>query len=134
MIGGMDDSGAEQFATEWERAWNAQDLAGLLVHFSDDVVWTSPVAAHLVAGSGGVLNGKDALRAYFSQGMQPGREVHFDVVAVYRGVSTIVINYRNQRGALVSEVLVLGQDGRVHEGHATYLSTGNSEQGLPGTG
>jgi ketosteroid isomerase-like protein len=130
----MDDAAVEQFAAQWERAWNEQDLDGLLGHFSDDVLWTSPVAGQLVAGSGGVLKGKEALRAYFSQGMQPGREVHFEVVGVYRGVGTIVINYRNQRGGLVNEVLVLGQDGRVSEGHATYLSTGSAEQGLPGTG
>jgi hypothetical protein len=43
------------------------------------------------------------------------------VEALYVGVSTIVINYRNHRGSLVNEVLRF--DGElVVEGHGTYLS------------
>ena len=46
---------------------------------------------------------------------------HFDVVGVYGGVSVLVINYRNQRGDLVCEVLEF--DGaKVRRGHGTYLS------------
>jgi hypothetical protein len=44
-------------------------------------------------------------------------------VAVYVGVNTLVINYRNQLGRLVNEVLIF--DGSlVMQGHGTYLGTG----------
>ena len=49
-------------------------------------------------------------------------ELHFDIIGVYRGESTLVINYRNHRGELVNEVLTFGSDGLVCEGHGTYLS------------
>jgi hypothetical protein len=48
-------------------------------------------------------------------------DLQFDVVGVYRGESTLVINYRNHRGELVNEVLTFDGDGRVREGHGTYL-------------
>jgi hypothetical protein len=41
-------------------------------------------------------------------------------VALYVGVETLVINYRNQKGNFVNEVLVFEGD-VVVEGHGTYL-------------
>jgi hypothetical protein len=41
---------------------------------------------------------------------------------VYRGESTLVINYRNHRGELVNEVLTFDGD-LVREGHGTYLGS-----------
>jgi hypothetical protein len=43
----------------------------------------------------------------------------FDVVGVYRGESVLVINYRNERGGLVNEVLTFDGD-VVREGNGTY--------------
>jgi hypothetical protein len=48
-------------------------------------------------------------------------DLHFDIVGVYVGVSVLVINYRNQRGELVCEVLEF-DGGLVRRGHRTYLS------------
>jgi hypothetical protein len=48
-------------------------------------------------------------------------DLHFDIVGVYRGESVLVINYRNQRGALVNEVLEF-DGGLVRRGHGTYLT------------
>jgi hypothetical protein len=120
----MDDAGAKRFVDEWAQDWNNHDLEGLLSHFSDDVLWTSPVAAKVVEGSGGVLRGKVALRAYYAEGLRLTPELHFDVVGVYQGVNMLVINYRNHRGALVNEVLSFDQAGLVREGHGTYLGGG----------
>jgi len=48
-------------------------------------------------------------------------ELHFEIESLYLGVQTLVINYRNQAGGLVNEVLVF--DGAlVAEGHGTYLA------------
>ena len=47
-------------------------------------------------------------------------DLHFELIGVYRGESTLVINYRNHRGELVNEVLTF--DGAlVRVGHGTYL-------------
>ena len=112
---------ADQFADDWVRAWNAHDVEAVLAHFHDDVVFTSPVAARVLPESGGVVCGKDALRHYWTTALKLLPDLHFEVIGVYRGESTLVINYRNHRGQLVNEVLTFGADGLVSEGHGTYL-------------
>jgi hypothetical protein len=122
----MDSTEASRFAAQWAQDWNSHDLEALLSHFSDDVLWTSPVAAQIVEGSNGVLRGKVALHAYYAEGLRRTPELHFEVVGVYQGVNVLVINYRNQRGALVDEVLSFDDAGLVREGHGTYLGSGAS--------
>ena len=93
----------QQFADEWVRAWNSHDVEAVLAHFHDDVVFTSPIAARVLPDSMGVVRGKEALRHYWTTALALLPDLHFDVVGVYRGESTIVINYRNHRGELVNQ-------------------------------
>ena len=119
----------EQFSREWAQAWNRRDLEGLLRHFHDDAVFTSPLAIQVVPGSDGVLRGKEALRAYWTEGLRRVPDLHFVVESVYAGVNTLVIHYRNQKGTLVNEVLIF--DGaRAKEGHATYPKAAPNPAGL----
>lgn len=116
----MDIAQARAFAERWVTDWNAHDVNALLTHFTDDVVFTSPVAARLFGGDG-IVRGKEALRKYWSEGIRLIPDLRFELLALYVGVSTLVINYRNQAGGLVSEVLTF-DGGLVREGHGTYLA------------
>jgi hypothetical protein len=111
----------QAFAEQWERAWNAHDIEAVLDDFHDDVVFTSPVAARVLPDTRGVVRGKSALRHYWVTALKSLPDLHFEIVGVYRGESTLVINYRNHRGELVNEVLMFDADGLVREGHGTYL-------------
>jgi hypothetical protein len=111
----------QRFAQEWAAAWNRRDVEALLAHFHDDVVFTSPVAAEIVPDSSGVVYGKAALREYWRAALAVVPDLHFDVIGVYGGASVLVINYRNQRGDLVCEVLEF-EGALVRRGHGTYLS------------
>jgi hypothetical protein len=116
---GVDRAAAEAFVESWLAAWNDHDLDEILSHFAEEVVFSSPVAARLIAGSGGVVRGKAALRDYWSEGLRRLPDLHFELIDIYTGVETLVINYRNERGGLVNEVLRF--DGPlVVEGHGTY--------------
>jgi hypothetical protein len=117
----VDVEWAQSFADEWVRAWNAHDVDAVLEHFAEDIMFTSPVAARVVPDSGGVIRGKDELRAYWTSALSQVPDLHFDVVSVFAGVYTLVIAYRNHRGELVSEVLEFSR-GRVVRGHGTYLA------------
>ncbi len=108
------------FAQAWSAAWNRRDVEAVLAHFHDDVVFTSPVAAELLPGATGVVQGKAALREYWTTALAALPELHFEVLGVYRGQGVLVINYRNERGRLVNEVLEFDA-GRVRRGHGTYL-------------
>ncbi|MGC1420339.1 MAG: nuclear transport factor 2 family protein [Acidimicrobiales bacterium] len=112
---------ADRFAKAWVAAWNAHDLELILSHFSEDVTFTSPLAARIVPDSDGVIHGKPALREYWREGLRLQPELHFELEGLYVGVGTLVINYRNQSGRSVCEVLFL-EGGVVVQGHGTYLN------------
>ena len=112
-----------EFAERWIAAWNARDIAAVVANYCDDVVFTSPTAARFVPESGGTIRGKDALRAYWDVALEANSDLHFELVAVYGGVDTLVLQYRNQIGGLVSEVLTF-RNGLVSVGHATPLEIG----------
>lgn len=118
----MDQQFAQDFARGWAEAWNNKDLEAIVSHFSDDVVFISPVTAKVRPETGGVIRGKDQLRMYWGEGLKRIPDLHFEVEAVYAGVQALVINYRNHTGALVCEVLDFGDGELVARGHGTYLT------------
>lgn len=109
----------EAFVESWAAAWNRHDLDGILAHFADDAVFTSPIAAALMPETGGTLVGKDAIRSYWRLGLNRIPELRFRVLRVFTGVDCIVISYENQTGARVSEVLRFRGDLVTH-GDGTY--------------
>ena len=108
------------FAEDWLTAWNRHDVDAVLAHFHDDVVFSSPVAGWVMLDSKGVVRGKAALREYWNAALKTMPDLHFDIVGIYQGESVLVVNYRNQSGALVNEVLEF-DGGLVRRGHGTYL-------------
>ena len=117
------------FAESWLQAWNAHDLDAVLGHFADDAVFTSPVAAKLVEGSEGIIRGKAALREYWREGLRRIPDLHFELLGTYVGQTTLVLNYRNQAGGLVNEVLTFDGD-LVVAGHGTYFAGDTNQAGL----
>jgi hypothetical protein len=117
----MDHADAQKFADRWVKDWNSRDVERILEHFTDDVTFSSPFAQSMLGGDG-VVRGKAALREYWSIALSKIPDLHFEVLGVYAGVHTLVINYRNQVARLVCEVLTLDEVGMVTEGHGTYVS------------
>jgi aminoglycoside 6'-N-acetyltransferase len=118
----------EEFAAAWAAAWNAHDVEAVLEHFAEDAVFTSPVAARVVPGSDGVLQGKAAIRAYWTTALRGRPDLHVEVLGAYAGGDTLVINYRNQRGGLVNEVLTFA-GGLVVDGRGAYLAGAAADVG-----
>jgi hypothetical protein len=119
------------FAQSWLAAWNSHDIDAVLAHFSDDATFSSPVARELLGESHEVLRGKAAIRGYWEEGLRRIPDLKFELVDVYAGIDVIVINFRNQRGGLVCEVLLFDSDSHgdhhhrdlVVSGHGTYRET-----------
>ena len=112
-----------QFANEWIAAWNARDLDAILLHYADDVQFTTPVAATVVPESGGVIRGKAALSDYWSAALPQVPDLHFELVDALATVDGVAIVYRNQRDQLVSETVLFNADGLVWWGVAAYSAT-----------
>jgi len=125
----MDIERAREFTEGWLRNWNAHDLDAILTHYADDVVFTSPIAKAVSPETDGVLRGKVALREYWREGLRRIPDLRFELVNLYVGVHSLVINYRNQRGGLVNEVLIFDGD-QVVSGHGTYLDPEGNPAGL----
>lgn len=115
----MDHDFADRFARDWEADWNSRDLDRVLAHYADDVTFQSPLIARFTGDETGIVRGKEALRAYWAEGLRRLPNLHFEVVDVRASVDTLVLNYRNQDGGLVSEVLTL-RDGLVVAGLGAY--------------
>lgn len=115
----MDLACAQRFAEQWAADWNSRDLERILSHYTDDVVFASPRIATILGDPSGRVEGKEALRAYWAEGLRQLPSLHFSVEDVRASVDTVVINYRNERGQAVAEVLTFRND-RVCRGFGAY--------------
>lgn len=113
----------QQFARDWVADWNRHDVEAVLGHFHEDVVFTSPIACHVVPESAGVVSGKAALRDYWTRALVKAPDLRFTLIDVYVGVGAIVIHYRDQRGSEANEVLIF-EDMQVRQGFGTRQSAG----------
>ena len=57
----LEQSFAEQFATEWVEAWNSHDLERILAHYTDDFEMTTPYIIQAAGEPSGCLKGKEAV-------------------------------------------------------------------------
>jgi predicted ester cyclase len=110
------------FAEDWIAAWNSHDLDAIMSHYAPEAVLMSPVAARLLGHSSGTVDGKDALRAYFTRGLQVYPNLTFKLLEVLWGVSSVVLYYVNQNGTHCGEFMELGPDGKVIRVVAHYSS------------
>jgi ketosteroid isomerase-like protein len=121
-IAEMMDVNAIEFSREWEAAWNRRDVEAILKHFHDDAVFTSPVAKRIGFATDGVVNGKDALRRYWTAALAQNPDLRFQVTTVYQGANTLIIAYKNQQGIDRVEVLAF-RHGLVIEGHGAFAAS-----------
>jgi ketosteroid isomerase-like protein len=101
----MDLDFAKRFAAQWAAEWNSHDLDRVLVHYTADVVFASPLIVQLMGDPSGEVRGRKALRAYWAKALEMAPDLHFTVEDVRVSVDSIVINFRNQRGQPSAEVL-----------------------------
>jgi ketosteroid isomerase-like protein len=120
MIPMLTAKDAQQFAKDWCSEWNSHNLEAILAHYADGVVLTSPTAARLMKDPHGIVNGKQAVRNYFSVGLMAYPDLRFEVLDVTCGVGRMVVYYANQSGAKVSEYMELDSGGKVTKVIAHY--------------
>lgn len=114
----MEDLDPNQFAREWMAAWNARDLEAVLAHFSDDAMFSSPVALRMGHGIDGVLTGKDAIRQYWTAALALKPALPFTVRSVHAGVNVLAIAFDMHDGKQRTEILIF-EGGLVRRGYGT---------------
>ena len=106
------------FAADWAAAWNSHDLTRIMAHYRDDIRFNSRKAVALVGT--GLLNGKAALRDYWTRALTRQPDLHFTVVDVFAGHDMCVITYRNHRNVLAAETLHFDENGLVYAASACH--------------
>jgi hypothetical protein len=121
IIDGMTtESSATEFARQWVAAWNSHDLDAILSHYDADVVLTSPVAAQVLQDPSGTVVGNAALRNYFQRGLEAYPNLHFELLDVMSGLSSVVLCYKNQKGTKTAEFIEFGKHGKIIRVVANY--------------
>lgn len=116
----LTEADARQFADHWIQTWNSHDLDAILSHYAPDVVLTSPTAARLLQDPKGAVTGLDALRRYFSRGLEAYPNLTFELLDVLWGVSSILLYYKNQNGTNTGEFMEVNPEGKVVRVVANY--------------
>jgi hypothetical protein len=111
---------AQAFAHQWIAAWNSHDLDSIMSHYAADVVLISPTAAKILEDPSGTVEGDIALRNYFTRGLEVHPNLHFELLDVMYGLSSIVVCYKNQKGTKTAEFMEFGSDGKVRRVVANY--------------
>ena len=86
---------AEDFARDWIEGWNNHNIDHVLLHYADDFEMTSPLIVERFGIHDGKLKGKGAIRRYWVQGLANTPALHFKLIDVIVGVSSIAIIYES---------------------------------------
>jgi ketosteroid isomerase-like protein len=116
----MTEDEARSFAADWIEAWNSHDLDRIMTHYAEDLVLVSPIAAQLLNDPAGMVRGKDSLREYFQKGLNAFPQLRFDLIEVMRGLSSIVLYYKNQKGTKSGEFMELNPQRKITHVVANY--------------
>jgi hypothetical protein len=114
----FDDAFYETFASDWLASWNSHDIERILSHYDAQFEFSSPVLARVNPAGEGRLRGLAAARAYWTKGLAARPDLHFEPIALLKGVQSLVIHYRGLGGKLCAEFFVFGPDGKVVASHA----------------
>ena len=112
---------ALKFAEDWINSWNSHDIDVILSHYTEDFTIESPYALKWMPESGGVLNGKPAIKAYWLIALQSIPDLKFELQEVLTGINSITLYYFNPaNGKNTAEVMFFNADGKVTKVFAHY--------------
>jgi len=104
---------ASEFAASWVEAWNSCDLDRIVAHYSDDVVYSSPLVRSIGGGNSNSIRGLVALRNYFSAALRKFPSLHFRLRAVYAGDEAVILLHDSVDGLVAGEKLKLNKKGQI---------------------
>lgn len=110
----MTEEFAQTFAQEWVAAWNAHDIERVFAHYTDDFTIETPMALKIQPESKGVLQGKTAIREYWTLGLARIPDLRFEIIDVLTGINSMTIYYLNTAtGKRSAENLFFNEAGKV---------------------
>jgi ketosteroid isomerase-like protein len=117
-----DASRLASLGRDWIAAWNSHDLERVLAMYAKDSEMTSDKIQALGFDASGTVRGKERLRAYWGTALARLPDLRFELIETFVSPDSIVVFYRNDRGAKVCEYLRLNADGKIRQGSANHLA------------
>ena len=111
---------ASQFAEVWIEAWNNHNLTRIVSHYSDDIVFSSPLVATVGGVATGCLFGHEALGVYFKAALMKFPNLRFELRTVFHGTDALTIIYKSVNNLLAAETMVLSDDFHIKRVWAQY--------------
>ena len=105
----------------WIDAWNSRDLDRIMTLYDDKAEMSSLGIIILGINDEGQLKGKKRIRSYWKRALEARPELHFELLDVSTSPDSVIVRYRNDRGATVNEYLRLNAEGRIVQGSANHL-------------
>ena len=106
------------FSKVWESAWNSHDIDLILSHYSENIVFRSNKAISLVGS--GEIEGKESLRAYWTEALLHQPDLKFEVLDVFHGYQMLVVLYKNHKGILATETLYFDSNSQIYKAAACH--------------
>ena len=104
---------ASEFAASLVEIWNSRDLDRIVAHYSEDVVFSSPLVRTIGGGDSDTIRGRVALRRYFSAALRKFPSLRFRLRAVYAGDEAVILLHDSVNGLVAGEKLKLNEKGQI---------------------
>ncbi len=107
-------------ARDWVSAWNSHDIERILTYYAADAELISPFVSPLTGRCDGIVRGISGLRDYFSRGLRAYPTLHFELIGVYPGVVSCVLEYVSVGGLRAMETMEFNGRGQIRRVLAHY--------------
>jgi hypothetical protein len=104
---------AIEFAVSWVEAWNSRDPDRIVAHYSEDIVFSSPLVRTIGGDDSNTIRGRVALRIYFSAALRKFPSLRFRLRAVYASDEAVIVLYDIVNGLVAGEKLKLNEKGQI---------------------
>ena len=111
---------AREFASHWIKAWNDHDIEAITSHYSEDVEYFSVFLARLSDNPAGTLQGKAKVRDYLARGLAAYPELRFELLGLYWGIHSVVLQYGSVNNLIAAEVFEFDQNGLIRRVQCHY--------------
>jgi ketosteroid isomerase-like protein len=118
----LSESKLLQLAERWLADWNQHNLEAILSHYSNDIIFTSPLVSKILNRADGTIQGKAPLQDYFARGLQTYPDLQFELIQVLVGVNSVVIYYHSINKLLAAEFMQVNPSGSIVKVNAHYNS------------
>lgn len=111
---------AKNFADKWIHAWNNRNVEIIMSHYTNNIVFSSPLILKAQINDKGTIQGKSELRKYFERALEKNTDLNFELKHIMVGIKSITLIYIRNKTMLASEVMILNDEGKVVEGLSHY--------------